>query len=215
MIRRSTDTLFVPMGRRVDWRRATTLPLRPVPGDEGAPRTTVSLRADKDALELRFMSQATRLHAHMVNDGDPLYLEDVIEVFLLPGGDDPALYLEYEVSPLGRDLCLLNCQRDGVVNGWRPWGRPTSALPSCTVQVSGGPQRPDAAIRSWQADVRIPFAVFAGICAPPRSGDTWRANFFRIDHALGRAHHLAWRPPPVADFHRLDVFGTLTFKDAS
>ena len=161
------------------------------------------------------MAQATRINAHMLNNGDPLYLEDVVEVFLLPGGDDPAIYLEHEVSPLGRDLCLLNCQRDGVIRRWRPWGQHTAEMPTCSVQVNGGPQQPDAAIRSWQADIRIPFSIFAGLCAAPRAGDTWRANFYRIDHSLGRAYHVAWRPPPVADFHRVDVFGTITFKDVT
>jgi hypothetical protein len=104
MIRRATATLDVPMGRRLDWRSAATARLRPVGDGDSAPPTTVALLADTAALTVRFTCRATRLNARMLNDGDPLYLEDVVEVFLWPG-NDPAVYLEYEVSPLGRDLC--------------------------------------------------------------------------------------------------------------
>lgn len=213
MIRRATiaDTahLAVPMGKRLDWRSAATARLRPVANGD-APPTTVALLADPEALTVRFTCRATRLTARMMNDGDPLYLEDVVEVFLAPGGD-PSLYLEYEVSPLGRDLCLLCCQRDGRVSRWRPWGALPEAKPTCTVTVQGGPQQPLAAIRSWTAELRIPFAALAGIADVPTAGTTWRANCYRIDHGDGGPRHLAWSPPPVADFHQLDSFGSITF----
>ena len=54
-------------------------------------------------------------------------------------------------------------------------------------------------------------AVFAGIADAPTPGTTWRANCYRIDHADGGPRHLAWSPPPVADFHQLDSFGSITF----
>ena len=210
MNRRPASTLAVPLGKRLDWRSAATARLRPLPGDEGAPPTTVALLADDVALTARFTCRATRLTARMCNDGDPLYLEDVVEVFLCPGGD-PAVYLEYEVSPLGHDLCLLCCQRDGRISRWKPWGMRADQRPTSQVTVHGGEQRPLAAIRSWTAELRIPFACFAGIAPPPMAGTIWKANCYRIDHADGRARHLAWLPPPVTDFHHLDSFGTLSF----
>jgi len=210
MIRRATATLDVPMGRRLDWRSAATARLRPVGDDDDVPPTTVALLADANALTVRFTCRATRLSAHMLNDGDPLYLEDVVEVFLWPG-NDPAVYLEYEVSPLGRDLCLLCCQREGRITRSRPWGTASAEKPSCTVTVHGGPQQPMAAVRSWSAELRIPFAALAGVAAAPTPGTQWRANCYRIDHADGTPRHLAWAPPPMIDFHHLDSFGTITF----
>jgi hypothetical protein len=204
--------VVVPLGdrRRSDWRSASSSTLRPLAGGHDSPPTRLAMRADAEALHLRFTARATRLTARMQNDGDPLYLEDVVEVFLWPTGEQPAVYLEYEVSPLGRDLCLLCCQRDGRRSAWRPWGSPQDR-PSCHVTVQGGAQRPLAAIRSWRADIRIPFSALAGIAPAPRPGDRWRANCYRIDHAGGLACHSAWSPPPFADFHHLDSFGTIHF----
>ena len=203
--------LAVPLaGKRLDWRSAATAKLRPLAGDEGAPLTSIALLADRQALHVRFTCRATRINARMRNDGDPLYLEDVVEVFLWPGGD-PAVYLEYEVSPLGRGLCLLCCQRDGRTSRWRPWGTAAADAPSCTVTVQGGPQQPLAAIRSWNAELRIPFAALNGVAASPAPGTQWRVNCYRIDHDDGTPRHLAWAPPPMIDFHHLDSFGTITF----
>ncbi len=147
----------------------------------------------------------------MVNDGDPLYLEDVVEVFLHPADAHPGIYLEYEVSPLGRDLTLLCCRDRHGVSRWRPWGVDAAGRPRCAVTVRGGRQEPGAAIRSWQAECRIPWSMLAGIAPAPRPGSRWRANLYRVDHA-GGASHQAWCDPGRIDFHRLDTFGTLVFK---
>ena len=48
----------------------------------------------------------------------------------------------------------------------------------------------------------------------PRDGETWRANFFRIDrHPQHGDEYSAWQPTmkDPADFHIAECFGTLTF----
>ncbi len=212
MTGRAPPLLRLPLRRSPGARGAARVRLRPLPGARAAPQTSVAVQADADGLTLRFACAARRLTARMLNDGDPLYLEDVVEVFLWPGGD-PAVYLEYEVSPLGRDLCLLCCQQGGARSAWRPWGTAAAARPSCRVAVRGGAQRHGAAVRGWDADVRIPFAALAGIAPAPVPGTRWRANLYRIDHAAGAPRHAAWSPPPRADFHHLDSFATIAFTE--
>ena len=184
-----------------------TFSLQALAGDSPAPVTEVAVRADAQGLDVRFVCVARTIHATMVNDGDPLYLQDVVEVFLWPEGDGPATYVEYEVSPLGRDLCLLCCQHGSQISRWRPWGLATEDRPTCRVTVDPG--------RSWCAHVRLPWGLFAGLAARPRPGATWRANFYRIDHATGRARHLAWCCPPSADFHMLPSFGSIRFGEVA
>jgi hypothetical protein len=60
--------------------------------------------------------------------------------------------------------------------------------------------------------LRIPFASL-GI-DPPKPGDSWRANFYRIDRSTQRGDEfMAWRlthkSPP--DFHVPSAFGRIVF----
>src|SRR5262249_33658712 len=49
---------------------------------------------------------------------------------------------------------------------------------------------------------------------PPKLGDMWRVNFFRLDMPSGRPQQgSSWSPPLVGDFHALDKFGELYFGD--
>lgn len=213
-MKRPRSALIVPWRTTpVPWRSAATVVLTPVGGTPAGPKTSVRLRASPAGFDLRFSCRANRINAHMVNNGDPLYLEDVVEVFLHPQTTHPGIYLEYEVSPLGRDLTLLCCRSGDGVSRWRPWGIAAQERPRSQVTVRGGEQRPDAAIRSFQADCHIPWSALAGIAPPPRPGDRWRANLYRIDHG-GTTSHLAWCDPGRLDFHRLDTFGTLLFEES-
>jgi hypothetical protein len=67
-------------------------------------------------------------------------------------------------------------------------------------------------VMSIDTVVRVPF--FALERATPGGGETWRANFFRIDRSPGGDEFSAWRPtgrtPP--DFHVPREFGTLVFE---
>ena len=61
--------------------------------------------------------------------------------------------------------------------------------------------------------IRIPFASLDRLT--PTDGESWRANFFRIDRSLSRGDEFsAWQPtmkqPP--DFHVPAAFGELRFQ---
>jgi hypothetical protein len=60
--------------------------------------------------------------------------------------------------------------------------------------------------------MRIPFRGLGR--RTPVSGETWRANFFRIDrHPMHGDEYSAWRPTfrDPADFHLTSAFGTIVF----
>jgi hypothetical protein len=197
--------------RPADWRSAPLHALVPVAGD-APPATTFRILAAPAALHLRIDCVATRLTCRMENDGDPLYLEDVVEVFLGPAGRDPALYLEYEVSPRGRDLLLLvACAADGTRSAWRSWALAPERRPSARVRTRGGAAVHGARVRGWSADIRLPWALFAGLGGRPAPGAEWRGNLFRIDHAGGRPAHAAWAALDRAAFHQPARFGRIRF----
>lgn len=197
--------------RPADWREAPPFALVPV-ADDAPPPTAFRILAAPDALHLRIVCAATRLTCRMENDGDPLYLEDVVEVFLGPAGRDPAVYLEYEVSPRGRDLLLLvACERDGTRSAWRPWALGPDRRPSPRVRTRGGPAVHGGRVRGWTADIRLPWALCAGLGGRPAPGAEWRGNVFRIDHAGGAPAHAAWAALDRAAFHQPARFGRIRF----
>jgi hypothetical protein len=137
---------------------------------------------------------------------DPLYEEDVVEVFVAP--DDPRRYFEIEVSPRGTTFDAAIDSPDGVratMHADRSW-----TCEGLLAAVRTMTERDGA--RIFDVLVRIPF--FALERATPGGGETWRANFFRIDrHPRHGDEFSAWQPtfrtPP--DFHVAAAFGTLRF----
>ena len=176
--------------------------------DGRAPRlaTTVSPWYDDEYLNLVFAAADDHVVATMTGRDDPIYNEDVVEVFLAP--DRPTLYYEIEVSPLGTTLDARIDSPQGVRQGMHAdfaW--------DCTDLVAAVRRTPEAAGQlTIETLIRIPFRAF-GREEPP-VGETWLGNFFRIDrHPDEGDEYTAWRPTmrDPADFHVTAAFGSLKF----
>lgn len=166
------------------------------------PRQSVRARvgADARALYVRFECEDREPWSTMRHRDDPIYEEEVVEVFLAPGAEDPRAYFEYEVSPAGVlfDARIENPQGRRadmkILTGWDceeiGWGAGI---------VPGG----------WWAVLALPWASMLRGAPMPA---LWRANFYRIDRPTGSPpEYSAWSPtladPP--DFHLPARFGTL------
>jgi hypothetical protein len=67
--------------------------------------------------------------------------------------------------------------------------------------------------RSWTVELAVPFEGMTGRGRrPPRPGDVWRANLFRLDKSHSRQEAASWKAT-AGDFHDLSVFGTIQFAD--
>jgi hypothetical protein len=176
--------------------------------DASAPRlaTTVCPWYDSEYLNVVFSAADDHVQATMLGRDDPIYNEDVVEVFLAPS--EPRTYYEIEVSPRGTLLDAKIDSPDGVRStmsadfDWECQG-----LIAAVRQVTEA----DGSI-TVDTLIRIPFRAF-GLSAPP-AGKTWKGNFFRIDrHPTAGDEYTAWRPtmhsPP--DFHVSAAFGSLKF----
>jgi hypothetical protein len=168
--------------------------------------TSVAAWYDDDYLSVLFSGADDHLVARYFAHDDPLYEEDVVEIFLAPA--DLTRYYEIEVSPRGTLFDAAIDSPDGVRRtmqvdrGWTCEGLVAAVR---IVTESDGS-------RTLDVLVRIPF--FALERATPGHGETWRANFFRIDrHPVEGDELSAWQPtmrqPP--DFHVAAAFGTLRF----
>lgn len=143
---------------------------------------------------------------------DPLWEEEVVEIFVDPDGDG-LNYAEVEINPANVVTDLLMFRGDPGKRsdiGWdfegiRTWVEPT-----------GDPA-------GWTATALLPWRGFASLPAtsaalPPAAGDAWRFNVFRIKRPGGPeaperdAVYAAWSPPPGPSFHVTDVFGRMVFE---
>lgn len=180
------------------WEEVPSAPLLLADGS-GAPEqaTTVRLCWDDDALHVRFDCEDRDAWGTFRHRDDPLWQEEVVEVFLAPGEEDPVRYLEIEMSPLG----VLFDAKIHNPTGLR--ADMTAELawdcPGMRWEVGRGTERQD-----WWAELSIPWE------APPSK--FWRANFYRVERPRdGAAEFTCWSPtltsPP--DFHKPARFGLL------
>jgi len=182
-------------------------PVRLVRSTDAAPprlATTVTVWYDPAHLNILFCGDDDAIVAKILEHDGPLYEEDVFEVFLAPGA--LTTYFELEVNPLGTTFDARVESPDGdratmrVDRGWECAGL-------------------FAAVRkSWRGTtltvdtmIRVPFASLGR--TPPKRGEEWRANFYRIDRGPLRDEFSAWRATmkTPADFHVPSAFGTLVF----
>lgn len=171
--------------------------------DGGLPRLQTSVAAyyDDDFLTVVFRCDDDEIVATYLEHDQPLWQEDVVEVFLAPSGLTP--YFEIEVNPLGTTFDARIDSPDGV--------RATMATDlawTCT-GLFAALRRADQ--RTLDVVLRLPFA---SLDARARAGDEWRANFFRIDRSAVHGDGFsAWQPTrkTPADFHVAAAFGVLRF----
>jgi hypothetical protein len=185
----------IPSGcARVALKRAT---------DGGAPRLATTLAAyyDDDFLTVVFEGVDDGIVASYLDHDEPLWQEDVVEIFLAPEG--LTRYFEIEVNPLGTTFDARIDSPDGVRATMQ-----TDLTWTCE-GLFAALRRDDR--ERVQIIIRIPFA---SLNKHPNAGDVWRANFFRIDRSASHGDDFsAWQPtmktPP--DFHVTAAFGALRF----
>ncbi len=165
----------------------------------GAPRLRTAVRvAFRDGtLLVRFDGRDDGAVATLTRRDEPLWTEDVYEVFLTPA-DPPTVYFELEINPLGT-LFDARVESPDLVR------RTMRADPSWNLRGFSGRTRVRA--ERWSAVLKIPLA---GLTDGGPAPQTWRANFFRVDRGASDEFS-AWSPTGIhpADFHLAERFGIL------
>src|ERR1051326_1444208 len=188
------DPWSIPAGcTPVALRRAT---------DGAAPRLAPRLATrrvlfqDGECLPALFLGDGDGVHATYLRHDEPLWKEDVVELFLAP--ERPSRYFEIEVNPLGTTF-------DAVVDSpdLDPRTMTTCLAWPCAGLFAGVRTTP----HSLDVVVRVPFAALGA-----KAEGEWRANFYRIDRG-GADEYSAWQPTmkTPADFHVPHAFGGLNF----
>ena len=193
-----------------DWAPAETIAWGPEPY-----LTRFRALCSPAALFVRFDAADESPWHTMTRRDDRLWEEEVVEIFLDPSraGVD---YAELEISPA-------NVVCDLIVR--RPWPK-LSSDPSWDIEglvTRVTPWRePESGPDGWTATARIPWVGLAPmterVTMPPRPGDRWGFNVFRIKRPAGPEHPgervvlAAWQPTGTPSFHVPSAFGSMVFE---
>jgi hypothetical protein len=200
-------------GSNAAWAKAAWEPLhkRDTVGPDHATKVKV-LYSPKGLYVLADLADK-KLTSTITKDFENLWLEDVFEVFLWTDERD-TVYFEYEISPLNYELPIIIPNFEGTFLGWLPWHYDGERKIQKAVSVTGGKQESGAAIEGWRAEFMIPYDLLRPLRnATPTKGTKWRANFYRMDHDLGKDKTIQWDWSRVQkNFHDFRNFGTLIFE---
>jgi len=149
------------------------------------------------------------LHCTYTHRDDPLYDEDVVEVFLGLSSDlRHYIELEFNAKETIFDALITNSDKTGKrIVGDKGWN--CNGL-ECRAKLHTRTQGGSEALMAWSVEAAIPFAGL-GVSAPS-VGDRWRANFYRIEYSAP-TEYSAWSPTLAvpANYHVPDRFGWLEF----
>lgn len=164
--------------------------------------TVVRACFDDDALYVRYDCYDNDIWGTYTQRDEPIYEQEVVEIFIAPGAEDPVHYFEFQVSP------------DGILFDAKIFN-PTSTRADLKVNVEWNcpnirwtAERNDAA-GVWWAALAIPWdGITDDGCVPAQC----RANFYRIERPhTAETEYSCWSPTMTspADFHKPARFGIL------
>ncbi len=192
------------------WDQAARLELADcITGESPRLPTQCKLLWDRDFLYVGYEVSDSEIVATFATRDDPLYEEDVVELFLVPG-PSRRYYYEFNFSSQAVifDAVVLNDDgRAGVGRGnliaLKEWNCPGLQCRT-TIQENHG----------WKVTVAIPFSeLHFARNTPPQPGDKWGMNCCRIEYGLPETEYTAWSPPGLLDFHTTEKFGALIFTE--
>lgn len=180
------------------WR---SLPVEPlvdvVTGATTRVSTKVQACRDSEALYVRFECEDDHVVSDYTKRDEPLYKQDVVEVFLDEEGTGRR-YLELEVSPHNVVFDALIKNEEGRVHAYAEW------------DAAGMETSVDVQDDKRVYVIKLPFVHFASM---PEAGTAWRVNFYRIDESPeGQREFQAWSPTGAVNYHLPAHFGTLLFE---
>ncbi|HUU30013.1 MAG TPA: carbohydrate-binding family 9-like protein [archaeon] len=195
------------------WSKAE--PIKLVLKNNGEPKqaTTARIVWDDKYIYFAWDCEDSHIWSTMKKRDEPLYNEEVVEVFVDPDGDKYS-YLELEVNPLNTlwDGFILN--DNGKLTGILAWN---SFEIKWAVHLEGTLNDPSDRDKGWSVELALPFSdIYTAPNSPPEAGDHWRVNLYRIDLPDGAGkpgEPSAWSPVSGRSFHDPDRFGEVVFSD--
>lgn len=200
------------------WKQAKEVTL--VETNTGNPvplKSTVRMLWDDKNFYVAFYCEDPDAWATFTQEDDPMWSEEVVELFIDPDGNGYNYY-EHEINPVNQkvDLYIINAGRrlKGRFTGWKEWD--FNSIKSA-VYVDGDGKTKGTKDKFWSVEVAVPFDDLWEIPEiPPVDGSTWRFNAYRIERGATDKDdddfYAAFSPTYRPSFHTPWQFGTITFK---
>ena len=201
--------------------RASTGPfVNTLTGAPAAQGTEAKLLWDNDNLYVAFDNTDTDVWSTLTKRDDKLWTQEAVEI-MIDADRNAKTYVEFQVAPNGNMFDTYLPEWRKYENELDPKRKPYdwNSKAKASVRVLGTLNKRNDQDKGWLAELAIPLADVNGLAketvkVPPKLGDTWRLNMFRLDAPEGKSQMASgWSPPLVSDFHALDKFGEVVFAD--
>lgn len=172
------------------------------------PTTLAKVLWDSNYLYVAFDCQDPDIWATYTQHDDPLYKEEAVEIMIDADGSQ-STYTELQVNAAGTIFDAYWPERRKDVD------MAFDAHLKVGVHVDGTINKHDDVDKGWTTEIAIPFSSIRDAPhRPPLDGETWRVNFYRMDKPNAKSQiGMMWSPTYVGDYHALDRFGYITFRD--
>ncbi len=210
-VKKCDDFQVTGDGTNAAWKKTEWVKLNARPNSKHDYQSQFKMLYSDTGIYVLFDGADKKLTATKQEDFLDLWTEDVYECFFWTDERHP-VYFEYEISPLGFELPILIPNIDGKFLGWRPWMTGKGRQTTKATHARGGQIKTLSQVDGWSAEVFIPYDLLKPLAnTPPKSGTTWRANFYRMDYDDGVQGSWDWaRVGP--SFHEYKAFGRLRFE---
>lgn len=193
------------------WKQARAVELTgSFDGRPAARKTVARVAHDDQFLYVAFDAEDPDVWGTLKNHDDPIYEQEVVEVFLDANADGKG-YNELQVSPHNVTFDASFVFRRSDLTAAKAW---ESKMESA-VQVRGTLDDDSDKDQGWSAEMKIPFAQLTDVPnVPPKPGERWRFNLYRLEH-LRRNQAVegqSFSPLFIGDFHALPRFGWLVLE---
>lgn len=189
------------VGDECDWASITPVALTDVvTGEKVREQTLVRACWNDKALFIRYACEDRYAASDFKNQNDPLWEQDVVEVFIDEAGDGKA-YAELVLSPYNVRF-----------EAWITHDRPDDPL-AFTIDGQWRAEQLETSVETDENQRIYTFVIpLINFSKLPMEGTLWRINFYRIDEdERGGREYQAWRPTRAVNYHITDKFGALKF----
>lgn len=193
-------------GNEPDWDKAEWISLNRYNDTSNTYNTQFKILYSGTGIYCLYKCEDKKISCTLKGDFLDLYNEDVVEVFFWPDESFP-VYFEYELSPLNYELPIIVPDKKGSFFGWLPWHYTGDRKTKHATHIT----RKSGSVTGWTAEFFIPYSLLKPLInTPPKKGDRWRANFYRIDYDKNETDW-EWNRVRDTNFHDYERFGTIVF----
>jgi Carbohydrate family 9 binding domain-like len=179
-------------------------------GESAAPEASVKALYDDKHLYIAFDVADDYLKSSFTNDEDHLWEQDTVEIMADPDGDGKD-YIELQVSPANKHFDTHYESRRVP----KPFGHVDYDSKMLSAVSLRGKLNDDDPDQGYTVEIAIPWAAFsagASKTEPPKTGASFRFNFYVMDTQKEGSRAVGWSAPRVGDFHVPARFGKLVFE---